>query len=716
MRYVLLSLLFVAWLPAQDVQEELRVVLRDLRVHVVDANGVPIEGLSQEDFIVRERGSNHNLRYFEEVVVDDRRLSSSGNVAPMNTDEREFDPQNARTVVLVLDSGNMPQSGFKSALNAMKDVIDQLGPGDLAKLIQIDTDMQDLTPFTRDREELLAGLEKANYKGAQWRDLVDAEREIINAILDFERAPSEADVIDAEEVREPLAKMVNRKVEVKEAIKANYFRTYYYNMMYIGRMLTYMSGSKSIIQITGGNFIESNGAFDDTEQMANQLGRTLNAANATMYTFLFKSNVPKAEAALNVSEVGSSINVRDLQRTDNFFNAVYSTGLNEFAISNDATRVASNTVFENNLHVESGPMHTVRATGGVLEKATNARYVGERVGKILDASSHYYRLGYAIDESYDIATVTVKLKERIRGARVLYGRELEAPTNYLDMNDRERDISMRTMLYFNDHMQDDLNCDWNFHLFQREEGGYTVPVMGMVPLKGKPKEGFEVAIAAFNYRDEVLDMVVSKVEKFPADSAFAFYDVLLPEDPPAYIKSYVRNLDNAEFSLHRIEMPKMVDDYRPTRITDLVFGGTGKDNPVPLNHTRKVVYKEKDKGLMGIDNRVLKDPFLINNKLFKTRFNDEFKKFNRMSMLFHIENLEEGLEDKLSFEFMYRSEDEWLPVRGRISEVQRIKASVRYVAELEVGKLPPGEYRVWVRVKRKDMEGELLKSRMFAIR
>ena len=165
-----------------------------------------------------------------------------------------------------------------------------------------------------------------------------------------------------------------------------------------------------------------------------------------------------------------------------------------------------------------------------------------------------------------------------------------------------------------------------------------------------------------------------------------------------------------------MDIPKQAADYRPTRLTDLVFGGARKDNPIPLNHTRKVVYKEKDKGLMGIDNRVLKDPFLINNRLFKMRFNNEFKKYNRMSLLFHIENLPEGAEDELNFEFLYRSSTEWLPVNGRIAQVQRIKTSVRYVADLEVGKLPRGDYRVWIRVTRKGLEGELLKSRMFAVR
>ncbi|MDJ0837825.1 MAG: VWA domain-containing protein [Acidobacteriota bacterium] len=697
-----------------EISEEMSVVLRDVRVHVVDARGNPIKGLTREDFTVSEDKAVRDLRFFEEVDIAERRLATKGNVAPISVDEEEFDPQNSRTIVILLDSSNMSKAGYTESLKAIDSIVDNLGPGDLVKLVQMDRDMTDLSPFTRQKEVLKEGLKKSKYVGAQWHDLVSQERAIIDAIIAFQEAPTPR--VDPEEVREPLAKQVNRQVELKEKIKGDYYKTFYYNMMYLGKMLGHMSGSKSILLLSGGSFIETGGAFSNTTALADRLGRTLNTANTTVYTFLFKSNMPKAEGLLSMTNLGVDFNFRSLRTTNNFYLEMYPSGTNAFVYSEDATRYALNTVFENGTHVETGLRHATEWTGGTMALATSKKFVAERVGKILDASSHYYRLGYSVLEPEKIAAVRVKLTRKIPGAKLLYGKDIEPREDYLALDERERDIAMRTMLYFNDHLQDDLDCDWDFVIFQRDEGGYTIPVFGSTPLKEKPKAGYEVAMASFNKRNEVLDMVVSKVERFPGKDLFSFSDLLLTEEPPSHIKCYLRNMDTGEFSLYRLNVPKLAPEHRPTRISNLIFGGTRKDNPIPLNHTRKVVYKEGDKGLMGIDNRVLKDPFLINNRLFKARFNNEFRRYNRMSLFFHIENLPQGVEEDLNFEFLFRGADDWHPVRGRISQVQRIKSSVRYVADLDMGKLERGEYRVWVKVTRKGLEGELLTSRMFAVR
>ncbi len=50
-----------------QVMEELKVVLREVRVHVTDQDGRPIQGLQAADFSIEENGIAREIDFFREV-------------------------------------------------------------------------------------------------------------------------------------------------------------------------------------------------------------------------------------------------------------------------------------------------------------------------------------------------------------------------------------------------------------------------------------------------------------------------------------------------------------------------------------------------------------------------------------------------------------------------------------------------------------------------
>lgn len=713
MRTALLVLLLTGPLFAQ-VEERIRVIQRDVRLHVVDAQGNPIRGLTSADFILFEDREEFPINFFQEV--DFLQAENQQGAPAVNTEvNREtaspMDPQTSRTCVIVLDTSNMSKRAWINAKQATAQLINIMGPNDVVKMIHIDRDMEDITSFTRVKDELRIGLETVEYKGRQYRDILRQERAILSAIEDFQNAP--ADGLIGDNYRESLAQQVNREVETKESIKNAYYRTNYYNMLYLSKMLEHMSGSKSVFLITGGSYLEGDGRGKKTTDLSTRLNRSLNKANATVYSFLFQENNTKAEGILSMSQ-NQPVPLERLRLTWNFAEVVGFSTQGE----TNADMGTYNTVLENRTQIQTGVRAASKGTGGIMTVATNENVVAQRMQRVMDTSSHYYRLGYSLEDPNKDTRLRIRLTRDIPGARLLYGREFLDERNYADLDERERDLTLRTLMYFNDVQRNDLDADYRHHLFYREERGFTIPVFGSVPQWEVPKNGYEVAFAAFDANKEALDLIISRVNRFPKGKNFDFYDILITDTAPAYIKCYVRNMDTGEFALLKYGVDKKQTEVRATRISDIMFGlGPDRTEPLPLNHTREV---SLEKGQYfdneALDNRVVGDPMLVNNKLFKTTHVSEFQDPKSISLMFHVENLPAG-DHELSANFLVWSEKTGaIPVTGKITNREVTEGRIRYVAEVDTFDLPKGEYQMLVRVTKKGMTGELRRAQRFAVK
>jgi len=145
------------------VVESLQVTVRELRVHVFDKNEQHVSGLKPGDFLIEENGNPVEIRFFEEVdssvpaAQPVRGEPMSG--APNGTTAE--DPDQRRTLVVLIDSANMTHEYFDSVLASAQHFLENdLQPGDLVKLVHLDRAPVQVTPFTTERSRLLEGLSR----------------------------------------------------------------------------------------------------------------------------------------------------------------------------------------------------------------------------------------------------------------------------------------------------------------------------------------------------------------------------------------------------------------------------------------------------------------------------------------------------------------------------------------------------------------------------
>jgi len=170
------------------VVESLQVTVRELRVHVFDKNEQHVSGLKPGDFLIEENGNPVEIRFFEEVdssvpaAQPVRGEPMSG--APNGTTAE--DPDQRRTLVVLIDSANMTHEYFDSVLASAQHFLENdLQPGDLVKLVHLDRAPVQVTPFTTERSRLLEGLSRIDYQGALRDRLTTTDREIGRGLVDL---------------------------------------------------------------------------------------------------------------------------------------------------------------------------------------------------------------------------------------------------------------------------------------------------------------------------------------------------------------------------------------------------------------------------------------------------------------------------------------------------------------------------------------------------
>ena len=170
-------------------------------------------------------------------------------------------------------------------------------------------------------------------------------------------------------------------------------------------------------------------------------------------------------------------------------------------------------------------------------------------------SRHYYRLGFAVDNPRKSIKVKVRLKDKERGWQLLYGKQFEPNTPYLELKKDERDIAFRAMLLYGQVFRDDLEAEWDHHLFPRATGGYRVSLQGKIPAGAMPGKGYELGFAVLDEIKEPLDLTTTVLSELPeGGTTFRFYEVMLTEKRPKFLRASIRDLDTGDYSFRHFEI------------------------------------------------------------------------------------------------------------------------------------------------------------------
>jgi len=177
--------------PQAEFEEEVRVDEVLLDVLVTDRDGNVIVGLGPGDFVVREDG--------EPVAVDSATFYSSSRLAQpaaeLAAEGARIDPvPEDRYFILFFDDVqryegpqvNLVQQQIRAGRDARRWVAEQLAPADWVAVVGYDRSLQVFTDFTRDRDKLLASIERAasgRSGNAAWpsrRDATDGEPSLLD--------------------------------------------------------------------------------------------------------------------------------------------------------------------------------------------------------------------------------------------------------------------------------------------------------------------------------------------------------------------------------------------------------------------------------------------------------------------------------------------------------------------------------------------------------
>ena len=713
MRYLILLLSSLA-IYAQDVQEQIQVILRETRVHVVDKDGRPVRGLTLEDFVLEENGKGQVLTHFDEVDYD--RMT----VKPGQIIQKLSRPQ--RTSILVLETSDLATGDFNALIEGMRDFIEHdLGSDDFMKLVQLDEKATSLTSFTNDKNVLLAGLAKAIPNGRLKKSLMAAETGIVNEIPEFMRLDEEVNKWQAiadtasgraretalvnvaryESQRDNRARTIDRMVEEKEDIKARSYRGHYLQMQYIARMMAPMDGTKSIYLLSGGLYLEHDPISSNTKEMAERLGRLLNTHKITVYSIQQSTRILPGEGQLQMSTV--PVNVSLLQNMPSLDQG--------FSRNAKSLRNPDNTVIENNRQSETGVRAAAETTGGVFKRGLRMN-LAKMLREVREASGHFYVLGYTVEgsEAEVKSQLKIRLSSQSGNYRLHYGSEYAENIPYRKLLPDEQAVSFKADLLYAKTSRDDLLAEWDYYLFSDENGGYRIPVTGNFPLDSD--SAYDIGFTALGENREPLDYVYTSLKTMPSGEEVSFYDVLFTEKRPHYIRFSARSLASDEYSIEEFVLAAPRVSESETHLSDLVpIYDPRKTLPLSelrdrersrstLKTGKSRKEKKQEEGTETAEGkRLRRDPFRYEDQSVRPNGITRFNAPESVDIFFHMQNFTDP-EPDLKLQFMLKTRKNIFPPRATsLVNVARLdEDTLLYHCRLDTRGLPPDLYEVWVKM------------------
>lgn len=162
-----LALLCADFLTAQapdasrPVKTSVEAVAAEIEVLVLDAKGIPIEGLSKDDFKLFVNGRETALDFFEAPPA--LRAPGAGPPAAAGAEAATTVPapqRRAHSTVFVISDLHIDLRSRNAALDALQAHADGLPPGEPAAVYLLDAGVRRLQPFTTDRAALRKALAK----------------------------------------------------------------------------------------------------------------------------------------------------------------------------------------------------------------------------------------------------------------------------------------------------------------------------------------------------------------------------------------------------------------------------------------------------------------------------------------------------------------------------------------------------------------------------
>ncbi len=683
LKFVIICCFTISLVSYAQIQEDMTVVYRDLRVHVTDASGQPVRGLTMDDFEFMEMGETLTPDQFEEVDLG--ATMDLTKALPL------------RRYLFVIESNSMYPGSFQDAVNALRDwVRTQWPPEALVKVVRIEDKLIHLTPFTANKGEVLEALKDLKPKNLLWKKLFFIEKETMRNISTYSNdfTGQKADMTEVK-IRSSLLE--------KARLKRDFYFTFYKNMMLLSSALKSLSGNKSVFLLTGGSYLENAGnEFDSTRALADNLNESLNDAGATVYAILGKSPSLPHEQAIGIGAQSAALpNVGGLSASRLKSMSWFPPG--------DQGTPAMNTVLENGRQQESGPFQVAKGTGGFFMKTSKTKPYSLKLNELYNTSNHFYRIGYTRIPLKDAPSAEIKVVVHNADAfnwDVKYGKNIAVRKAWSAMELDEKILDFDARLLYGDVANDDLNCQWDYAVFPNPDGGFLIAMFLKMKVDEKPKEGIEIGFAASGLSMEILDAVNARYKPTQDGETVLVYDLLASSKPPTWLRFFARDKSTGKASFYRA--PISLDDNPMSKI----FFVSSSETPLtPL-------YRQKQKKKAKTPPKW--DPFVIGDNMLNAEVGDQFTSPASIGFFFYVHD-EQSTTGAYAARAVLRGVDTALPaglkeVPAHITGANKVRQGwyVMYGSVSAAG-LRPGSYALQIRITEPESGRQYQQSRELRI-
>ena len=267
--------------PPATFRETVQVRVMDLDVSVTDSRGNPVSDLAQNDFRVTVDGKPVSIDYFTRVAEGTIHAPDLATASPdlvLAEYRKGADAYVPRQFLMYIDVGNLSPGSRKRGLEALRDLVTRLGPGDMGRVVLFDRRGKEQSEWTSSKETLFSALSKIE-SGVGMSRLMN-ETQTLNQI----------DSTRSRQSRETVARMYAEQVRVEVS---NMLR----DMSAELTTLTALPGKRAFLYVSGGFDMQPGsammqyavGSFSLRSYDAGNMGRELQAliqkANANQVTF-----------------------------------------------------------------------------------------------------------------------------------------------------------------------------------------------------------------------------------------------------------------------------------------------------------------------------------------------------------------------------------------------------------------------------------------------
>lgn len=165
-------------------RESVEVRVMDLDVSVTDSRGNPVPDLNKEDFRITVDGKPVAIDYFTRVAEGTIHAPDLQTASPdlvLAEYRKGPDAYVPRQFLMYIDIGNLSPGSRKRGIEALRDLVTRMGPGDLGRVVLFDRRGKEQTEWTGSKESLFAALDKVERAGVGMSRLF-AEQQAIRGI------------------------------------------------------------------------------------------------------------------------------------------------------------------------------------------------------------------------------------------------------------------------------------------------------------------------------------------------------------------------------------------------------------------------------------------------------------------------------------------------------------------------------------------------------